>query len=230
MVGSMAWSLAMMGSQVVGREDMLARVGQGLEGTPCRELGKIWSWSGGGMVEMDLVGVADSWTGGGDTSMLTGSAASTCMFLAASLASLASFFTSTMSEATNHLSMSPCSTSTPLTNDLRWVMAEPSVHCLIMGPTSSVRAVNLQHVHHVQHVHHYLQLPVLHDPLQADHPVCKAVKGEDCGPSSNPLDHGGQPGGELLGFHLQDHHDLLYWADRQEVVHGLRIIHIVPDY
>ena len=56
------------------------------------------------------------------------------------------------------------------------------------------------------------------------------MKGEDCGLSSNPLDHGGQPGGELLGFHLQDHHDLLYWADRQEVVHGLRIIHIVPDY
>ena len=39
----MAWSLAMMGSQVVGREDMLARVGEGLEGTASREGGKTCS-------------------------------------------------------------------------------------------------------------------------------------------------------------------------------------------
>merc|ERR1719431_1755170 len=118
-----------------------------MEGTVSKEDGNDCSLSGGGITVTGLlITSSGSVTDDGDTSMLSGSALSvsdTVTFLPAILCSLATLLASTMSEVTTHLSMSPCSTVTPLTKDLRCVMADPSVHCLIIGPTSSVRAVSL---------------------------------------------------------------------------------------
>merc|ERR1711942_187261 len=94
-----------------------------MEGTVINVVGNDCSWSGGGITVTGLLTTSScSITGDGDTSMLSGSALSvsaTAIFLPAILCSLAILLASTMSEVTTHLSMSPCSTVTPLTKNLR---------------------------------------------------------------------------------------------------------------
>ena len=145
----MAWSLEIMGTQAGGREGIFGREeGEVMEGTANKEEGNVCSWSGGGIVETGCLVPSSCWvTEDGDTSILSGSCPSVSdivIFLPTILASLAALLASTISDVTTHLSMSPCSTVTPLTNDRRCVMADPRVHCLIIGPTSSVSAVNLE--------------------------------------------------------------------------------------